>query len=176
MVGRPGFPLYSVSFSPDGQSVISGSNDGTVRLWSVLTRQQVAVMSEDENPMLSVAFAHHHSWIVSGDTGGSVRFWDSVAHQPIGVPPPGDHNWVSTVAFNANDTRVLSGRWDENLQLQPPPNRCYRSVVRQTRRQHEPRAMAGVGVAVDPIGQDVPEFTRAVRQLNRPAVRSTILR
>ena len=100
MVGRPGFPLYSVSFSPDGQSVISGSNDGTVRLWNVLTRQQVAVMSGDENPVLSVASAHHHSWMVSGDTGGSVRFWDSVAHQPsvcrhrattTGFPP-----WRST--------------------------------------------------------------------------------
>jgi WD40 repeat protein len=121
MVGRPGFPLYSVSFSPDGQSIISASNDGTIRVWSVPTREPVAVMSGDQNPVLSVAFAHTHPWIVSGDTGGTVRFWDVMTHQPIGVPPRGDHNWVSSVAFNADDTRVLSGSWDGNLQLHLPP-------------------------------------------------------
>ncbi len=121
MVGRPGFPLYSVSFSPDGRSIISASNDGTVRVWDVATRRSIAVMSGDENPVLSVALAHHHPWIVSGDTGGTVRFWDTVTHQPIGVPPSGNHNWVSSLAFNPDDTRVLSGSWDGNLQLQPPP-------------------------------------------------------
>jgi WD40 repeat protein len=121
MVGRAGFPLYSVSFSPDGRSIISASNDGTVRVWDVATRRSIAVMSGDENPVLSVALAHNHPWIVSGDTGGTVRFWDSVTHQPIGVPPSGNHNWVSSLAFNPDDTRVLSGSRDGNLQLQPPP-------------------------------------------------------
>ncbi len=121
MEGRPGFPLYSVSFSPDGRSIISASNDGTLRLWDVQSRRTIAVMSGDENPVLSVAYAHNHPWIVSGDTGGALRFWDTVTHQPIGVPPGGDHNWVSSVAFNPDDTRVLSGSWDGNLRLQPPP-------------------------------------------------------
>lgn len=40
-------PVYSVIFSQDGQSVISGSSDGTVRVWSVETGEQVQTLQTD---------------------------------------------------------------------------------------------------------------------------------
>jgi WD40 repeat protein len=41
-------PVNTVAFSPSGQLIASGSDDGTARLWSVATGQQVASFSHDK--------------------------------------------------------------------------------------------------------------------------------
>jgi WD40 repeat protein len=120
MVGHKGWVIHSVGFSPDSQRIVSGGNDGTVRVWSVKTRQQ-AVMYGDENNMVSVAFAHDNPWIVSGGSDGSVRLWNADNHQPIGMPFRGHQQSVNNVVFSPDDTEILSGSADGNLHLWSPP-------------------------------------------------------
>ena len=45
--------VQDVSFSPDGQRVVSGSNDGTVRVWEVATGQEVSCLQQ-EHPVVAV--------------------------------------------------------------------------------------------------------------------------
>ena len=120
--GPPGWNVYSVGFSPDGQRIVSGSFDGTARLWNVSTREEAAPpMSGDQNPVLSVAFAHNHQWIVTGGAGGTARLWDTVNAPPVGMPLEGHQNWVHSVAFSPDDKWILSGSADGNLHLWPAP-------------------------------------------------------
>lgn len=121
MVGHSGWVIHSIGFSPDSQRIVSGGNDGTIRVWSVSTRQQVAVMYGDENNAASVAFAHDKAWIVSGGSDGSVRLWDADSHQPIGMPFKGHEQSVNNVTFSPDDTQILSGSSDGNLHLWSPP-------------------------------------------------------
>ena len=70
--------VQSVRFSPDGRWIVSGSWDGTVRIWDVSTgRQMGESMRGHTNWVKSVAFSPDGRWIVSGSADKTVRIWEN---------------------------------------------------------------------------------------------------
>jgi WD40 repeat protein len=61
--------VCSVAFSPDGQCIISGSDDSLVKVWSVSARVEVASLDEYMHIVYSVAFSPdgQHIVFVSAD-------------------------------------------------------------------------------------------------------------
>ena len=70
--------VNSVAFSPDGRSIVSGSDDRSVRLWNAETRQPIGQpLQGHTGSVLSVAFSPDGRRIVSGSSDRSVQLWDS---------------------------------------------------------------------------------------------------
>ena len=69
--------VYSVSFSPDGTRIASGSHDSTVRIWDSETGKLVAGPFEGHSDWVSsVAFSPDGTRIASGSADKTVRIWD----------------------------------------------------------------------------------------------------
>ena len=66
--------VRSVSFSPDGQHIVSGSRDKLVKVWSVSARKEVASLAGHTNAVCSVAFSPDGQHIVSGSYN-FVKVW-----------------------------------------------------------------------------------------------------
>jgi WD40 repeat protein/tRNA A-37 threonylcarbamoyl transferase component Bud32 len=65
--------IASLSFSPDGRTLASGADDGTVRLWNVATGQELYTLIDDADSVNSVAFEPDGNGLVTCITKGSVK-------------------------------------------------------------------------------------------------------
>ena len=63
-----GMPITSVSFSPNGQWLATGSSDMTARIWHVQSGQQLSTFSHSR-PLKAVAFSPNGQWLATGWRG-----------------------------------------------------------------------------------------------------------
>ena len=69
--------VLSVAFSPDGQHIVSGSRDKTVRIWDARTGKQVGEPYRGHTGWVwSVAFLPDGKSVVSGSDDKTVHIWD----------------------------------------------------------------------------------------------------
>ncbi|KIO01524.1 hypothetical protein M404DRAFT_149834, partial [Pisolithus tinctorius Marx 270] len=87
--GHTGF-VTSVAFSPDGNRIVTGSEDNTVRVWDAKSGDQIGNPLEGHTwGVTSVAFSPDGNRIVSGSQDNTVRVWDAKSGDQIGSPLKG---------------------------------------------------------------------------------------
>ncbi len=69
--------VNSVSFSPDGTRLTSGSSDKTVRLWDVETGRELTTLTGHSDSVSSVSFSPDGTHIASGSDDNTVRLWET---------------------------------------------------------------------------------------------------
>lgn len=69
--------VSSVSYSPDGTRIVSGSRDNTVRIWDAKTGQPIGEpLQGHQADVDSVSFSPDGTRIVSGSLDNTVRIWE----------------------------------------------------------------------------------------------------
>ncbi|MFH7244744.1 MAG: hypothetical protein ACHWZW_18060 [Spirulina sp.] len=107
--------VLSVEFSVDGQTIVSGGRDGTVRLWDRFGQPIGEPFVGHQDRVDSVKFSVDGQTIVSGGRDGTVRLWDR-SGQPIGEPF-GHQSAVFSVGFSPDGQTIVSGGIDNTVRL-----------------------------------------------------------
>jgi WD40 repeat protein len=109
---RDVFIVGGLSFSPDGESVVTADLRRGLQLWDVKTARPLgAPMKGDAGEeFLSVAFSPDGGRIASSAVW--IRLWDVSRRAPIGTPLRGHEANVDRVAFSPDGSRLLSSGGD----------------------------------------------------------------
>ena len=108
--------VTSVAFSPDGQTIVSGSWDHSLRLWNLDGTPKGNLLQGHTEGVTSVAFSPDGQTIVSGGGDKSLRLWN-LDGTPIGNPLQGHTEAVNSVAFSPDGQTIVSGSSDNSLRL-----------------------------------------------------------
>lgn len=75
--------VMSVSYSPDGDFIATGSLDGTLRLWNVSTGLLQKVLAREKAGILSIAYSPDGGFIATGHNDTTLCLWDVSTGQQI---------------------------------------------------------------------------------------------
>lgn len=108
-------PISSVAFSPNGQQLLSGSHDNTLRLWDTTSGKLLRVF-EGHGKSASAKFSPDGRNVLSGSYDGTVALWD-VASGKLLHSFSAHTQEVASAAFSPDGRQVLSGSFDGTLRL-----------------------------------------------------------
>ncbi|KAG8822059.1 hypothetical protein FRC19_006795 [Serendipita sp. 401] len=139
--------VTSVSFSPDGHRIASGSHDHTIRLWDAETGQALGEpLRSRRNRVTSVSFSPDGRRIASGLDDYTIRLWDAETGRALGEPLRGRRNWVTSVSFSPDGRRIASGSDDYTIRLRDA------ETLGELLRDHEDRVNS---VSFSPDGRQI---------------------
>jgi WD40 repeat protein len=67
--------VNSIAISPDGKTLISGSNDKTIKLWNLGTGDLIGTLSEHTNSVNVVAISSDGQRFASGSSDNTIKVW-----------------------------------------------------------------------------------------------------
>jgi WD40 repeat protein len=100
----------------DGSCALSGSGDGTLRLWDLATGKTLRTLKGHTDRVRTVAVLADGSPALSGSFDNTLRLWDLATGATLRTLE-GHTNSVTAVAVLADGSRALSGSWDNTLRL-----------------------------------------------------------
>jgi WD40 repeat protein len=106
--------VFSVAFSPDGRTLVSGSYDNTVRMWDISNGKSIHTLLDHTDHVWSVAFSPDGNTLASSSSDGSIRLRDTSTGR-LTRTLTGTPGLVSSVIFSPDGQTLANGH---NLDVQ----------------------------------------------------------
>ncbi|HET8846121.1 MAG TPA: protein kinase [Ktedonobacteraceae bacterium] len=111
-VGR----VASLSWSPNGRHLVSGSADKTVQIWDMVVGKLTFCYTNHSSNVNTVAWSPDGTRIAFGSNDKTVQIWD-VASKKVLSNYRGHSNYVTSLAWSPDSSRIVSGSVDRTLHV-----------------------------------------------------------
>ena len=114
LLGHEG-EVYAVAFSPDGRTLVSGGQDGTIRVWNPLDGQLLHLIRAHASCTNDLDFSPDGRTLASASCDGTIKLWDTQTWTPERTLIE-DKTPILCVAFSP-DGRMIAGGADGRLHI-----------------------------------------------------------
>ncbi len=108
--------VNSVSFSPDGTRIVTGSDDRTAKVWDARTGTALLELKGHTGGVTSVSFSPDGTRILTGSGDETAKVWDARTGTAL-LELKGHTGGVSSVSFSPDGTRILTGSGDRTAKV-----------------------------------------------------------
>jgi hypothetical protein len=108
--------VRSVAFSPDGETIASGSQDNTIKLWNVETGIIIRTLTGHSDYVHCVTFTPDGETIASASRDKTIKLWN-IETGVVMKTRRGHSNIVRSVAFSPDGKIIASGSDDATIKL-----------------------------------------------------------
>ena len=115
ITGHSGY-VTSVAISPDGQTLVSGSNDKTIKIWQLSTGQELRTLTGHSGWISSLAISPDGQTLVSGSWDKTIKIWQLSTGQELRTLT-GHSAHVGSVAISPDGQTLVSGSGDNTIKI-----------------------------------------------------------
>ena len=112
--GHGGY-VNALAFSPDSKHLLTGSDDGTGRMWNVRTGGLERTLGGHEGVVRGVAYSDDGQSVATAGSDGTVRVWRADGGDPVTLV--GHEGAVNTARFNRRGDRLVSAGDDGTIRV-----------------------------------------------------------
>jgi WD40 repeat protein len=108
--------VFSLAWTADGKTLISGSLDPSIRTWNTTTWQQIAVLTGHTTIVYGIAISPNGRILASASYDNTARLWNLETGQPIGSPLQ-HQDIVRCTSFSTDGQLLATGCEDHNAYM-----------------------------------------------------------
>jgi len=124
--------VNTLALNPNGQTLVSGSSDNTLRIWELPTGELLQTLEGHESFINAVVVSPDGSTLISGGADKTVRLWHASTGDLESILK-GHQSFVNTVAVSPNGRAIASGSADGEIRIWDfPEGTLIQSLVGHT--------------------------------------------
>lgn len=105
-----------VAIAPDGDTLVSGSDDKTIKVWQLSTGKKLNTLAGHTGSIYKVAIAPDGETLVSSGRDKMIKVWQlSTGKQTLSID--GHSGWVSALAISPDGEILVSGSGDNTIKV-----------------------------------------------------------
>jgi WD40 repeat protein/DNA-binding SARP family transcriptional activator len=119
--------VNDAAFSPDGNRLVTASNDATVKVWDAADGDLIFTLFHG-SAVFDVDYSADGSQVATAGQNGSIKIWDSDTGQEI-LQLPGHTAGTTNIAFSLDGKRLVSGGAETKVwDISPGGNRDFLTI------------------------------------------------
>ncbi|KAI7976406.1 hypothetical protein EIK77_000231 [Talaromyces pinophilus] len=108
--------VSSIAFSPNGQTLASGSHDGTIKLWDTKTGSELQTLKGYSGWVHSISFSSDSQIVASSSGNCIIKLWDVKAGSELQILK-GHSAGIHSITFSSKGQILASGSFDHTIKF-----------------------------------------------------------
>ncbi|NER05941.1 MAG: hypothetical protein F6K17_26815 [Okeania sp. SIO3C4] len=109
--------VNALIITPDGQKLISASDDQTIKVWSLTTMQLLQDFSKGLTSVTQLLITPDGKFIVSGSAGGTIKIWQLETGELVHTFSGVHENSITALAISPDSRTLVTAAMDKKIKI-----------------------------------------------------------